>query len=368
MAKLFRPKVLSTYVLSALAVVALVLFYWAISSRDLQKQAYYEKKLEAAKLMQNCMEFLKEYRLEGGKLVDPVNDPNQTGLIGEKYSVITTDAGNLDSKLTTTNPNFAALIVQFLKKAKVKKGDYVAVSFTGSMPTVNIAVLSALKVMQLQPVIITSVGASMWGANDPEFTWLDMAAVLREQGLLEYKSVAASLGGGSDIGRRLSKMGRNLLKEAIDRNGIQFIHERNLDDNIQKRMSLYFDNLEEEQEFAAFINVGGGAVTVGHNLNSRLIPNGLIKNLMKRNYPSNGVIIEFGRRNIPIIHLLKILEIAEKYNLEIAPEPLPEVGKGALFEEQTYNLLICWIALITLVIILTVIILKVRRDVGFPYL
>ena len=70
-----------------------------------------------------------------------------------------------------------------------------AVSFSGSFPALNIAVLSAARVLDLHPVIISSVGSSMYGANQPEMTWLDMERILADKGLFPYRSNAASLGG-----------------------------------------------------------------------------------------------------------------------------------------------------------------------------
>ena len=368
MAKIYRPAILSTPVLAILALISVGLLYWSISSRREIKQRYFDEKLEASLLMQRSMSVLKNHRLKGGVGYDLVNDPNQTGLIGEKYSIITTDAGNLEAKLTTTNPNFAALMIQLLHEADVKKSDKVAVAFTGSMPTANIAVLAALKVMEVKPVIITSLGASMWGANDPDFTWLDMERVLGDSGLIDFKSAAASLGGGSDIGRRLSRMGRNSLNDAIDRNGVGLIHEKDLEANILRRLKLYNAVLSENESFAAYLNIGGGYASIGHSINGRLIPSGVVKNLMVREYQSNGVILEFGRRGIPIIHVLNILELADKYGLEKAPVPLPEPGVGALFIEERYNLTVCWISLLLVLGLLAAIIIQIKRKVRFVQL
>ncbi|MCK4826582.1 poly-gamma-glutamate system protein, partial [bacterium] len=135
MVKIYRPAILSTNLLVLVMVISLGLFYWALTSKKDIEKPYFKEKLKAAELMEECMETLKNYRLQGGVVFDLVNDPNQTALIGDKYSVITTDAGNLDAKLTTTNPNFAALMVQLLHEAGVDSSDWVAVAFTGSMPT-----------------------------------------------------------------------------------------------------------------------------------------------------------------------------------------------------------------------------------------
>ena len=51
------------------------------------------------------------------------------------------------------------------------------------MPGANIAVLSAAQAMKVIPVIISSVGASQWGANQLDFTWLDMESALAKNDL-----------------------------------------------------------------------------------------------------------------------------------------------------------------------------------------
>ena len=80
------------------------------------------------------------------------------------YSLITTDEGDLDAKLTTLDPNFSAVIVDLLFTAGLEN-DTIAVMLTGSMPGANIALLSACQVMGIHPIIISSIGASQWGAN-----------------------------------------------------------------------------------------------------------------------------------------------------------------------------------------------------------
>ncbi len=99
----------------------------------------------------------------------------------------------------------------------------------------------------MKPIIITSVGASNWGANDPYYTWLDMEKVLFKEGIFENKSVAASIGGGLDRGRGLSPEGRQLIVDAIERNGIEFINEEHLESSIQKRIEIYNEAPKKRQ-------------------------------------------------------------------------------------------------------------------------
>ena len=87
---------------------------------------------------------------------------------------------------------------------------------TGSMPGANIAVLSACQAMKVIPVIISSVGASQWGANQLDFTWLDMESALAKNDLfITFRSVAASIGGRNDMGRLLSPSGRKIITDNI---------------------------------------------------------------------------------------------------------------------------------------------------------
>ena len=60
------------------------------------------------------METLKDTRMESSVFIDIENDPNETGLVGSPFSLITTDEGDLDSKLTTLDPNFSAAIVDLM--------------------------------------------------------------------------------------------------------------------------------------------------------------------------------------------------------------------------------------------------------------
>ena len=49
--------------------------------------------------------------MEKGVFIDIENDPNETGLVGSAFSLITTDEGDLDSKLTTWIQIFQLLLL-----------------------------------------------------------------------------------------------------------------------------------------------------------------------------------------------------------------------------------------------------------------
>ena len=329
----------SKTVLSVLVLLALMIFLAVEFGKVDVRLKWYEQKIEAARIAKNAAEFLKEFRLQKGVFIDAVNDPNETALIGQDITPITTDRGYIEAKLTATNPNFAAVVVEMLKNAGLEKNDMVAVAFTGSLPGLNIAVHAALQTLKLKPIIITSVGASNWGANDPYYTWLDMENVLFKEGIIENKSIAASIGGGLDVGRGLSPEGRQLIIDAIERNKIEFINEEHLENSIQKRIDIY-DKYREKNNIKAFINVGGGISSLGSTENDKFIPSGLSMSLPMMNYPRRGVLIRMAEENIPIIHLLNINQLARKYGLPISPTPLPVPGEGQVFVQRRYSVIL----------------------------
>lgn len=355
----FRAK--SNIVLGFLFALALLAFMAVEKSKKDVRQQWYDEKLEAAILSRNAADYLKSFRLEEGVFVDMINDPNQTTLVGQEYSLITTDRGYIDAKLTSLNPNFAAVIVQYLMDAGVKSGDVVAVAVTGSFPALNISVLAAIETLKLKPIIISSVGASNYGANDPYFTWLDMENALYSAHIFSNKSIAASIGGGFDIGRGLSPEGRQLIIDAIERNNILFINENHLEKSIDKRMELYAQQ-SQGKPIKAFINVGGGISSLGHTVNSELIPTGLTKNLLMKNYPVKGVIVLMGQKGVPIIHLANIKDITRAYDLPNSPVPLPEPGEGGIFVQKKYDLVITSIATAILIVVILLVFINEKKS------
>jgi len=329
----------SKTVLSVLSLLALMAFLAVEYGKEDVKLKYYDQKIEAAKLASEAANYLKELRLHKSVFVDVVNDPNETALIGQDITPITTDRGYIEAKLTSTNPNFAAVVVDMLKESELEKNDVVAVAFTGSFPGLNIAVHSALQTLKLKPIIITSVGASNWGANDPYYTWLDMEKSLYVGGVFKGRSVAASIGGGLDRGRGLSPEGRQLIIDAIDRNKVEFINEEHLESSIQKRIEIY-NKHKKKEKIKAFINVGGGISSVGSVENVQFIPSGLSKTLPMKNYPVRGLLIYMAEKNIPVIHLLNVNQLAQQYGLPLNPTPLPRPGEGEIFIQKRYSVLL----------------------------
>jgi len=321
-----------TQALAVLAVSALAVLAALETARLLQPDPLREEKAAAVALMRRASDAVREAKLRAGIPVDRRLDPNGTGLIGVEYTDITTTLGSLVAKRTSTNPAFAAVVVDMLGRAGVRRGDRVAIGFSGSFPALNIAVLSAASALELRPVIVSSVGASSYGANQPEMTWLDMERVLAEEGIFPWRSTAASLGGVTDTCGGLDGTGIAAGLGAIRRNGIPLIEENGsatLEADVRNRMALY-DRSFGGARPSAFINVGGSATSIGDGLEAHRIPTGLLKKVPRVRRPERGIIYLMGERGVPVIHLLEIKSIAARYGIPVDASPLP-AGTSATF-------------------------------------
>jgi poly-gamma-glutamate system protein len=317
-----RLSLRSLAILTAAAIAVLLLIE---GSKNFSDDPLRSEKAAAADLMKTAIQTIKAERERLGIPRNPMIDPGGTGLIGAAYNDLTTTTGSLASKRTSTNTQFAAVVVGMLAEAGVRTGDPVAVSFSGSFPALNIAVLSAAFAMKLRPVIISSLGASMYGANLPELTWLDMERVLSEKGVLPYRSLAASLGGIADTRGGLDGTGVDAGLRAISRNGIPRLDEVGgdaLHADIRRRLELYDRELGGRRP-AAFINVGGPLTSLGHAPGLDRMPTGLLKKVPANHDPDRGILFLMGERGVPVLHLLNIRMIAAQYGIPFDPVMTP---------------------------------------------
>jgi len=323
--------------LVVLALLGIGLHALSEKTKRMSPQPHLKEKMAATTRTVRCFEAIRLARMGTPASLDEENDPSASGLIGQEFTLTTTDRGVLEAKLTSVNPNFAAVFVEYFHKLGLKPGEPIAVALTGSFPALNIAVLAAAEEMGLRAISITSVGASMWGANDPYFSWLDMERLLNDKGLLATRSVAASLGGSNDRGRGLSPRGRDLLVEAIKRNEVDLISEPTLDGSIAKRIEI-FDREARPDGIRAYVNIGGGAASTGTSQNIKMLKPGINRVLKPYNFTQRGALHHYGLRRVPIIHVLQIEEIAREHGLPVTPEAVPPVGEGEIFSRESYDL------------------------------
>jgi poly-gamma-glutamate system protein len=295
-----------------------------------QARALKEEMVAASKIMAEASVLLRDCREEIGLAMDPQTDVNRTGLIGIKSSPITTSLGNLGAKRTATNPNFAGLLVLLLREAGVESGDAIAVGASGSFPGLIVAVISAAKAMGVDALVIASLGASQWGANHPSFHWLRMHRCLWEKGLFPRLPTAVSLGGVHDMGEDMPEEGRVLLDRDMAETRIPIIRERNLIENVEAKMQLYFREAGDKP-LKAFVNVGGSWSNLGVDSAVLEVKPGLTKITRFPLQERQGMLFQMAARGLPVIHLLYVKGLAQRYGLEWDPTPLPQPGEGEIY-------------------------------------
>ena len=337
--------------------LSLICLFWAVfillaglllveKTKFVQPTFYYTEQIQAAQLMKSSFEAIKEERLKRAILVDVGLDPNQIGIIGEEYTQLTTTLGNLEAKRTSSNPAFAALLVKYFKEANLKKGDAIAIGASGSFPGLILATLSAVKALELKPLLIYSIGSSEYGANIPEFTFIPMLDSLIKRNILPYHLLAISMGGYLDQAQGMFYPdSREIIEKIAQDSGTHFINIGSIEENIQYRMQLY-KKAADDRPIKAFVNIGGATPNYGDTPASITYPNGLVTNGPKiPGHPDRGLIFEYQNLGVPIVHLLNIRDLAVKNGLPIDPMPLPEIGEGGVYHQTSYNKVIIFLVI-----------------------
>jgi poly-gamma-glutamate system protein len=322
--------------LSVLAVAALAIvevFPKQIDGSDRAIMVAASRKAESA------FEVIRRQRDELGLRSLPSQDPAGTGLLGPSMSLVTSLPGHLDAKQTSANPNFAAVVVNYLRAAGVKAGDRVAIGCTGSFPALNIAVLAAAETMELEVSLISSAASSQYGANHPRQMWPDMERRLADEGVIKTRSIAVSRGGFRDNAAGMTDETRHRLEAAITRGGRPLLNCSSIDDSIDRRMRLLRRSTGDEARFAAYINVGGGSASVGGTRGNEQLGHGFIRpgDVQTAKDPIDSVAMRFLDRGVPVINMIHVVTMAKEHGLPIASSTRPVVGEGGVYASRGHR-------------------------------
>lgn len=340
------------FILSGLCGIVLFLavsvFILEKTKMQVQKPAY-TCMIDAAQRTENAFSLIHKERLLH-QPISLVDDPCDTGLIGDSYTEITTTLGSLEAKRSTTNPNVSAMVVDLLTQCGVKSGDSVAVNLSSSFPAMNIAVICALDAIGADGIIINSVGASTYGANLPDFTYLDMEQTLLDHHMITNHTKYFSLGGADDIGKEMPESVKQTIIDRLKSRGLTFLYYEDLEQNLSVRCSIY----DAAGTPSCLINVGGNLLSFGggtemvHARNGILLPG---ETKIPKN--SHGLIPFYLSQGVPVIHLLNMKSLLPANGLPFDPQPIPLVGTGDVYTHWQYNHLLAimlflggWIMLI----------------------
>lgn len=316
---------------NGLFVLSLLFFLLVKTVPSRHPYAFKREMVRASRTMADALETLQRCRSLRGLDIDPTHDVNRTGIIGLEWSSLTTSVGHLGSKRTSCNPNMAGLVVYLLSEAGVQRGDTIAVGASGSFPALIMAVLSAAQVMDVRPLLICSLGASQWGANDPDFHCLKMLECLRREGVLKEQPIAVTLGGNRDIGEGMDPNLRRDLIRSIEESGHPFFAEPRLQENVERRMQLW-SSAAGGRRIKAFVNIGGSFSNLGSDSSVLKLKPGLNRIDKVPSPDAQGAIFAMAARGIPVVHLLYVQGLVQRYGLPWDPVPLPAPGEGDLYQ------------------------------------
>ena len=241
-------------------------------------------------------------------LADTVRDPGRTGVIGQQFSPVTTTIGYEDAKELSTKPGWASWLVRELVGRGIWRRAKVAVSFSGSFPALNIAVLAALQELDSNVKCISSVGASSWGANEPGFSWPEMERLLKEEGVLKIGSSAVTLGGTGDRGAEFSQYGLDMAMKSVKRSLLPLIKPVQLRDAVMKRLRFYGN----PADYFCYINVGGSQASMGGGARLRFNHGGWFFDPMPVKGDPSGVMDRFLEAGVPCLNLLFLEKLDER--------------------------------------------------------
>jgi poly-gamma-glutamate system protein len=237
-----------------------------------------------------------------------------SGMLGVEWSEFTTTLGSFEAKRTAANPRFAALIVRWLHEAGVDSSSMVGVVLSGSFPSLAVAALAAVQTIGAHALVISSLGASSFGANQPGATWLDMESWLAGEGGLRYRSVLVTLGAEGDSGGGLSDEGLELLRDAAARHGLTPALFPTFEDAVRAK-----DNMLAAADADVVVNIGGNQTSLGTCRHASALPTGLVRRSLHCEDPGRGLIERCSARGLPVVHLLNVRSLASQYGLPLLP-------------------------------------------------
>lgn len=313
--------------LAAAAAISIAL--WLVAERFLEPPTHprYPEMLAAARSMQAASQVLVAAQEARGLLQPPEADPNRTGMIGPEYTGLTTSLGDLGAKRTITNPDFAAALLGQIASLGLPRGTPVVIVVSGSLVGGNVAAIAAVEALGLRPVALASLSASMWGATDPAFNWLEMAATLESRGVVASVPVAAVLGGNGAVGGGIEPEALDALRASAARAGVPIVEAR--------PVAAVIDGLMEHAAAALggatpglVINVGGAVIGLGSCPESYDFPPGLTRRPIPCTGGTPGVAMRLSAEGVPVLHVLNIRRMALDLGLPYDPVPLPAPGNN----------------------------------------
>lgn len=332
-----RERAIFIRVSLALLVLVLGVVSSALLSRE-EEHSLDEIMRRAALRMARAEDAIAAKRHIQGIAINPALDPYRTGLIGEESSIITTTLGDIVAKRTTTNTAFAALMVRFFHELNLKPGDRIAVGSSGSFPGALFAILAACAELEIEPIVITSIGASEYGANIEGLSNAEMMIAVRDAGVWPYVPAAISPGGDGDRGvssfyaleptEDLACYARQI---ALNFN-IPFIGGSPYEASFEAHLDVY----KRAGPIKAFVNIGGADINFGSDSASLSLKPGIVRPRSHTRVARYGSLLGYYLdADVPVIHLLNIKSLALQAGIPLDADPRAPLPVSLLTDRKT---------------------------------
>ncbi len=243
---------------------------------------------------------LSEWRERTGTAVGRETDPWGCGLIGVEWSGITTSLGDLEAKRTACNPAWAVWFTRQFRELGLAAGDPIAIYASGSFPGLLLNAIAASEAFGLDPLLAVSLGASTWGANQPEAPWPLLAAELRRGGYIRKRADFYTLGGEAELGQGMAPEAADLLLREAQDAGVGLLTAPDLAGMIARKTELL-----REHEPLLVISIGGSQANLGDDEEVLRLSPGRVP-AAEAGSAGNGVIGFAMRNDIPVFHMLNL--------------------------------------------------------------
>lgn len=305
------PVPVSELKLACLALILAILWYWPSPGRFTPEEKLLWDRVRTAQ------HYLVDCRARSGIQSAKELDPWELGLIGVPWSPITTTLGDLGAKRTACNPAWAVQFTRWFARAGLVPGDRVALFSSSSFPGLLVNAVMAAQSMDLDLLLVVSMGASTYGANHPDLPWPVIHRLLVNGGFVRTAVDYYTLGGNDESGRGMMPEGRIVLEAAAAEARAEMLSAGSLAEMIRMKSALVqvFDP-------KLFINIGGSHANLGTDESVLNLPPGLILET-PGGLAGNGVLGFAASRHIPIIHMLNLKPLSLKLGIPFDQAPGP---------------------------------------------
>jgi poly-gamma-glutamate system protein len=272
----------------------------------------------AEQLAQKAEDCLREAKLSAGIQPEPALSLTDSPWLGAELTPLVTTLGSLEAKRIASSPDWARVLTLQLYHAGVRPESVVAAGCSGSFPNLNLALACACQALGAKLMVVSSVTASTWGANQPGFTWPEIESRLVHTGIIRPVSIAVSVGGQGDMAFDLEPSARLVARKiqgaACAELGASALTPRSLRDSVEQRLQLY-TKAARGRRIVLYVNVGGTEASLGESTASFRLRSGFIAAKPFDLSPGRGVIARFAEDGVPTLSLLHVEGLAFRWGV-----------------------------------------------------